>query len=186
MLVGLDHIAVDDGVCGVCAGEGCDCKVIKEGENEGNRNAERRHGEQRKQDDVDRRDEHDPENAHKVSLYAKNAEDQRVFEDLFQRHIKGNEQQIDVKPHKEIENAERHDGKIADIRPERAGHSHKIGKIKHQQKDCNDVDQPKQKALLEVSANGVGIIRREKDGLAAHHAAQNVGRAHVLPAPRHQ
>ena len=119
-------------------------------------------------------------------LYAKNAEDQRVFEDLFQRHIKGNEQQIDVKPHKEIENAERHDGKIADIRPERAGHSHKIGKIKHQQKDCNNVDQPKQKALLEVSANGVGIIRREKDGLAAHHAAQNVGRAHVLPAPRHQ
>ena len=184
MPVRLDHVTVDNGVSGVCAGKRCDGKIIEERQDERNGDAEGRHGKEGKENNVDRCDKDDAEHCHNISLEAEDAEDQCVFEDLSERHIKGDEHEIEIESHEEIKDYECQNGKIAEIDPKAARHSHEIGKVKDEQEDGDNVDQSQQKALLEVSADGVKIIGKEKDGLTAHHASENIGGAHVLPSPR--
>ena len=140
-MVRSNHVFVNDGICGISTGKGRDRQIIEQGEDQRYGDPQRSHGKQGKEDNIDRRDQRNAQNSHQIPLDSKNAENERIFENLSKWHIKSNQHEIEIKSHEEIQNHECQNRKVAKICPKRAWHSHKVSEIEHQQENSDYVDQ---------------------------------------------
>ena len=181
--IGRDHIAVDDGVGGIGGDKADRGKQVDERQDDGD-DALRHKGDD--EQDVDGDEQNNAERRQQIPLESQRREDERVLEHLTDLHIKGDEHQIDIGAHDDVQDGDRGQDPEHHVKPEGTDRLRVISDVDGQNDDQDAVDQTEQEALLEVALDAVEIIAEYKYRLAAHKTAQNVERADRLQSQRQQ
>lgn len=179
LLYGIDHILLDHGIRREGVHESAEAQQAKEGK-------DKEGGDQPTQEN-DQYGEHTgqkchTQQSHDVALEAHDRKDQSVFQDFGGLHVEGDHHEVGVETHDTVNEDQGEDHEVHDVVTAGGGGVPEVEQVKAQGEQSGAIDDTHDKALLQVAADSVEVVRDHENAVTAHQIAQNVGGTGSLPA----